>query len=83
MTRIASVFVALVLAGSSVFAQGAFRLSSAEVAEGATIKADVFTLYALSTEKVDLPANTTQALAGFTINGSKLATATMTALYGR
>lgn len=43
----------------------------------------VFTLYALGTEKVDLPANATQALAGFTINGAKIASATMTALYGR
>lgn len=43
----------------------------------------VFTLYALNTEKVDLPPNATQALAGFTINGAKIATATMTALYGR
>jgi Raf kinase inhibitor-like YbhB/YbcL family protein len=43
----------------------------------------VFTLYALKTDKVDLPPDSTQALAGFTINGSKLATATLTALYGR
>ncbi|HUR32886.1 MAG TPA: YbhB/YbcL family Raf kinase inhibitor-like protein [Vicinamibacterales bacterium] len=43
----------------------------------------VFTLYALSAPKVDLPANATQALAGFTINGSKVASATLTALYGR
>jgi Raf kinase inhibitor-like YbhB/YbcL family protein len=43
----------------------------------------VFTVYALSTEKVDLPPTTTQALAGFTINGSKLASASLTALYGR
>jgi Raf kinase inhibitor-like YbhB/YbcL family protein len=182
--RIALAFVALIVAASSAFAQGSFRLTSAEVSEGATIKAEqilngfgctggnvspslqwsgapagtrsfalivhdpdaptgvggfthwivynipatakgldkgagstggklpagaaqapasfgtpgyggpcppagdkphryVFTLYALGVEKVELPANTTQALAGFTINGSKLATATMTALYGR
>lgn len=43
----------------------------------------VFTVYALNTDKVDVPANSTQALAGFTINGAKIATATLTALYGR
>jgi Raf kinase inhibitor-like YbhB/YbcL family protein len=43
----------------------------------------VFTLYALNTEKVDLPPNASQALAGFTINGSKVGTATFTAMFGR
>ncbi|MGE3959614.1 MAG: YbhB/YbcL family Raf kinase inhibitor-like protein [Vicinamibacterales bacterium] len=43
----------------------------------------VFTLYALKAEKIDLPPNATQALAGFTINGGTIASATMTALYGR
>jgi Raf kinase inhibitor-like YbhB/YbcL family protein len=43
----------------------------------------VFTLYALSVEKVDLPPNATQALAGFTINASKAGTAMLTAMYGR
>ena len=39
----------------------------------------VFTLYALNAEKLDLPANATQALAGFTINGASIGKATMTA----
>lgn len=43
----------------------------------------VFTLYALNTDKLTLPPNATQALAGFTINGAKMATATLTANYGR
>lgn len=43
----------------------------------------VFTLYALNVEKVDLPPNATQALAGFTINGRKVASATFTAMFGR
>jgi Raf kinase inhibitor-like YbhB/YbcL family protein len=43
----------------------------------------VFTLYALNTDKVALPPNATQALAGFTINAAKIGTATFTALYGR
>ena len=43
----------------------------------------VFTLYALNTETLTLPPNATQALAGFTINGAKLGTATFTAMYGR
>lgn len=182
MTRLASTVLALVLTSTSVFAQGSFRLTSADVAEGGTIKAEqvlngfgcsgqnvspalqwagapagtrsfalivhdpdaptgvggfthwivynipasatgldkgagagklpagaaqattsfgtagwggpcppagdkphryVFTLYALNTATVTLPPNATQALAGFTINGSKLATATLTAQYGR
>ncbi len=184
MKRIVTIFAMFVLAGSSAFAQGAFRLTSADVAEGATIKSEqtfngfgcsganvspalswsgapantrsfalimhdpdaptgvggfthwivynipatasglekgaggangtlpagaaqattsfgaasyggpcppagdkphryVFTLYALNTDKVQLPPNATQALAGFTINGAKIGSATMTALYGR
>ncbi len=43
----------------------------------------VFTLYALGVEKLDLPANVTQALAGFNINGNALAKTSFTALYGR
>jgi Raf kinase inhibitor-like YbhB/YbcL family protein len=43
----------------------------------------VFTVYALNTDKVTLPPNATQALAGFTINGAKIGSATFTALYGR
>jgi Raf kinase inhibitor-like YbhB/YbcL family protein len=43
----------------------------------------VFTLYALSVEKVELAPDATQALAGFTINGSRLATASLTAMFGR
>ncbi len=43
----------------------------------------VFTLYALNAETLTLPPTPTQALAGFTINGAKVATATLTAQYGR
>jgi Raf kinase inhibitor-like YbhB/YbcL family protein len=43
----------------------------------------VFTLYALNTDKVTLPPNATQALAGFTINGARIGSATFTAMYGR
>ncbi len=43
----------------------------------------VFTIYALSVDKLDVPANASQALAGFTINGSKIATASFTAMFGR
>jgi Raf kinase inhibitor-like YbhB/YbcL family protein len=43
----------------------------------------VFTLYALNADKLTVPPNATQALAGFTINGARLATATLTANYGR
>ena len=43
----------------------------------------VFTVYALNQETLTLAPNATQALAGFTINGARLGTATLTALYGR
>ena len=43
----------------------------------------IFTVYALKTDKLDVPADGTAALAGFMINGNKLASATFTSKYGR
>lgn len=43
----------------------------------------VFTVYALKTDKLDVPADGTAALVGFMINANKLAAATFTARYGR
>jgi Raf kinase inhibitor-like YbhB/YbcL family protein len=43
----------------------------------------IFTLYAMNAEKIEIPANASQALAGFTINAGKLATATFTGMFGR
>jgi Raf kinase inhibitor-like YbhB/YbcL family protein len=43
----------------------------------------VFTLYALKTDKLDLPANATQAIAGFTINANAIGKATFSGYYGR
>ena len=43
----------------------------------------VFTVFALKTEKLDVPANATAAMVGFNLNANKLASATLTALYGR
>jgi Raf kinase inhibitor-like YbhB/YbcL family protein len=43
----------------------------------------VFTVYALKTDKLDIPADATAALAGFMINGNALAKASFTAKYGR
>ena len=43
----------------------------------------VFTLYALKTDKLDIPPDGTAALVGFTINANKLASASFTAKYGR
>lgn len=42
-----------------------------------------FTVYALSVEKIDLPADSMPALVGFMINGNTIAKATMTAYYSR
>lgn len=43
----------------------------------------VFTIHALSADKLDLPANASNALAGFMIRTKTLATARMTAVYSR
>jgi Raf kinase inhibitor-like YbhB/YbcL family protein len=43
----------------------------------------VFTVYALKTDKLEIPANATAALAGFMIHGNMLAKASFTAKYGR
>ncbi len=43
----------------------------------------VFTVYALKTEKLDVPANASDALVAFSINANKLASASITASYGR
>ena len=43
----------------------------------------IFTVYALKTDKLDIPADATAALAGFMINSSQIGKASMTAKYGR
>ena len=43
----------------------------------------IFTVYALKTDKLDIPAEGTAALVGFMINANKLGAATFTAKYGR
>ena len=43
----------------------------------------IFTVHALKTDKLDLPADATAALAGYMINANALAHATLTATYGR
>ena len=43
----------------------------------------IFTIYALKTAKLDVPASSSAAMLGFAINANKLASATLTAFYGR
>ncbi len=43
----------------------------------------IFTVYALKTEKLDVPAGSSAAMVGFMINANKLASASITARYGR
>ena len=43
----------------------------------------IFTVHALKTEKLEIPADATPALAGYMINGNSLAKASFTARYGR
>jgi Raf kinase inhibitor-like YbhB/YbcL family protein len=42
-----------------------------------------FTVFALDTDKLDIPANATAAYVGFNLHGHTLAKAELTALYGR
>jgi Raf kinase inhibitor-like YbhB/YbcL family protein len=43
----------------------------------------VFTVYALKTEKLDLPAHATASLSGFMVNANAIGKASFTSLYGR
>jgi Raf kinase inhibitor-like YbhB/YbcL family protein len=43
----------------------------------------IFTVHALKTDKLDIPADATAALAGYMINGNSIAKATFIAKYGR
>jgi hypothetical protein len=43
----------------------------------------IFTVHALKTEKIDVPADATAALIGYMINANRLAKASFTATYGR
>jgi Raf kinase inhibitor-like YbhB/YbcL family protein len=43
----------------------------------------VFTVYALKTDRIDVPANATAAMVGFNLHANQLAKATLTARYGR
>jgi Raf kinase inhibitor-like YbhB/YbcL family protein len=43
----------------------------------------VFTVHALKTDKLDIPADATAALAGFMVNANAIAKAAFTARYGR
>ena len=43
----------------------------------------VFTVYALNTDKIDVPANATAAYVGFNLHAHQIAKATLTGLYWR
>lgn len=43
----------------------------------------IFTVFALKTDKVDVPADATAALVGFMVNANKIGKASFTAKYGR
>lgn len=43
----------------------------------------IFTVFALNTEKIELPADATAALIGFMVNANTIAKASFTAKYGR
>jgi Raf kinase inhibitor-like YbhB/YbcL family protein len=43
----------------------------------------IFTVYALKTAKLELPANATAAMVGFNVHANELAKATLTAKWGR
>ena len=43
----------------------------------------IFTVYSLKTDKLDIPADATAALAGFMINANQIGKASFMAKYGR
>jgi len=43
----------------------------------------IFTVYALKTDKIDVPADASPAMVGYTIHSNALGSATLTAKYGR
>jgi Raf kinase inhibitor-like YbhB/YbcL family protein len=43
----------------------------------------IFTVFALKTDRIDVPANATAAMVGFNLHANQLAKATLTARYGR
>jgi Raf kinase inhibitor-like YbhB/YbcL family protein len=43
----------------------------------------IFTVYAMKTAKLEVPANATAAMVGFNVHANQLAKATLTAKYGR
>ena len=43
----------------------------------------IFTVYALKTDKIEVPADASAAMVGFNLHANKLASATLTARYGR
>jgi phosphatidylethanolamine-binding protein (PEBP) family uncharacterized protein len=43
----------------------------------------IFTVYALKTDKLEIPADASAALAGFMVNANKIGQASFTAKYGR
>ena len=43
----------------------------------------IFTVYALKTDKIDVPADASAAMIGFMLNANKMATASFTAKFGR
>jgi len=62
---------------------GAAGFGGACPPEGAKPHRYIFTVFALKTDKIDVPADATAALIGFMLNANKLATASFTAKYGR
>ena len=40
-------------------------------------------VHVLKTDKLDVPGNATSAMIGYNLNANKIATATVTGLYGR
>ena len=53
------------------------------LASGRQLHRYIFTVYALKTDKIDVPADATAALVGFMINANKLGKASFEAKYGR
>jgi len=73
---------------STIWRAGAHRLRRRRLGRGPPAPGDkrhryILTVYALKTDKLEVPADATAALAGYMINGNSIAKASFTAKYGR
>ena len=73
------------LMGALTISMFAVSASNAQTRRRLSDKAHryIFTLYALDTDKLDVPAGATAAYVGFNLHAHQIAKTTLSAIYGR